>query len=185
MMEYAKDLKKQVLDAASCVLVDPVDVTNKGNLTTAVLQQVYLPQIEITEEKRKSWGDDGICVFLSLIARGLQNLGVSGLGVDDADEDTYTFSLEWSPYFEQCEDEKSAKVTRIQEEELAGYVTHERAIEEVALTEERADVDQLVKDLKNEPRPSLTENAPPADPVATGEQMQSSGLKSQGGSDSK
>ena len=111
MMEYARDLRRQVLDAASSVMVEPGDLTNKGNLTVAVLQQLYLPQIEITEEKRKTYGENGLCLFLSRMAQGLQRAGVS-LGVNESDEATYSVDLLWPAYFERSEDEKAAVTGR-------------------------------------------------------------------------
>ena len=75
MMEYGKDLRKQLLSGAGSVEVDPADVTNKGNLTQAVLQQLYAPQIESTSDKRRSWGDDGLCRFLG-------NVRTDGAGED-------------------------------------------------------------------------------------------------------
>ena len=56
MMDYAKDLRLMVSSAAGNVDFDPGDVTNKGNLTSAVLTQLYQPQIEMTNLKRQSWG---------------------------------------------------------------------------------------------------------------------------------
>jgi hypothetical protein len=75
MMEYARDLRKQILDAAGSVELDEAAVTNKGNLTRAVLEQLYDPQIRMTHEKRKSYGHDGLVPFLALVALGLQESG--------------------------------------------------------------------------------------------------------------
>jgi hypothetical protein len=152
MMEYAKDLKKQVLAAASSVEVDQAEFSNKGNLTNAVLAQLYLPQIEITNEKRKTWGDDGLCEFLALVARGLQTAGVD-LGVDEDDEDTYEVRIQWPSFFELSQDELTALTGRTQEQEIAGYVTHERAIERIAQAEGIEDVTAMIEELKTEPRP--------------------------------
>jgi hypothetical protein len=153
MMEYAKALKSEVMAAASSIEVDQAEFTNKGNLTVAVLQQIYLPLIRMTEMKRKVWGGDeecdgGLTSFFATIGQGLTNLGVS-LGVTD-DPDSYTAALGWHPFFQASEDEKTASVGRLQEEEVAGYVTHERAIEEVARIEGRDDVQQLKEDLEEE-----------------------------------
>ncbi|BDI27998.1 hypothetical protein CCAX7_000490 [Capsulimonas corticalis] len=165
MMEYAKDLKKQILAAASSVEVDQSEFSNKGNLTNAVLAQLYLPQIELTEEKRKSWGEDGLCEFLALVARGLQNVGVD-LGVREDDEDSYDVTLAWPPYFQMSQDELTALTGRTQEQEIAGYITHERAIERVAQAEGIEDVTALIEELKTEPPP------PAATPTAADASLQ-------------
>jgi hypothetical protein len=154
MMEYAKDLRKQYMDAASSVFIDQAEFSNKGNLTNAVLAQLYLPQIEITEDKRKTYGDDGLVPFLARMARGLQRAGVD-LGVREADDKTYTAELKWSAYFELSEDEKTAKVLRTQEEEIGGYVPHERAIEEISMMDGRTDIVDIKKQLESQSPPPV------------------------------
>ena len=153
MMEYAKDLKKQVIAAAASVEVDQSEFTNKGNLTVAVLEQLFQAQIEGTDEKRKSWGEFGLVPFFALVAQGISNAGAAlgvdtGLGINPDDPDTYELTLGWSPYFPMSEDEKAAKTARIQDQEQAGYVTHDRAIEEVAPMEGRTDIEALKEELK-------------------------------------
>jgi len=150
MMDYAKDLRKQVMDAASSVYVDQAEFSNKGNLTNAVLAQLYLPQIEVTEDKHKTYGDDGIIPFLSMMAVGLQRAGVD-LGVSESDETTFTPELKWSPPFDLSEDEKTAKVLRLQEEEIGGYVPHERAIEEISMMDGRTEIEDIKAALKSQP----------------------------------
>lgn len=155
MMEYAKDLRKQVLVAASSVDVDPEDFTNKGNLTEAVLLQLFAPLIELTEEKRESYGQNGICQFLEKCAVGLTNLTdgptvgkieeISGVKIDK--EETFDVQIQWPNYFQLSQDEMAAVVARTQEEELAGYVTHDRAIDRVAKLEGIDDIDALTEEL--------------------------------------
>lgn len=149
MMEYAHDLRKQILTATSSVEVDQSEISNMGNLTSAVLTQLYLPQIELTEDKRKTYGQDGIAPFLAKMAIGLQRAGVP-MGVNEADDSTYTIEIGWSPYFPFTEDEKTAIVTRIQQEEGAGYLTHDRAIEEVSEMEGRTEIEEMKAELASQ-----------------------------------
>jgi hypothetical protein len=150
MMEYARDLRKQVLDAASSVLVDTSEITNRGNLTMAVLQQLYLPLIEITDEKRKCYGENGLCLFLSRVAHGLQNAGVA-FGVRASDPATSTVDLVWPAYFDLSEDEKASLTARTQAQESSGYLTQERAVERVAQAEGIGDPEQLLRELRERP----------------------------------
>jgi hypothetical protein len=159
MRDYVKDLVSEIRSAVGSVEPDQSEITNVGNMTVAVLRQVYQAQIEVTDEKRKSQGDNGIATFLALVARGLQNAGVP-LGVNEADEDTYKVVVKFADYFELSEDEKTIKVGRLQEEQLAGYVTADRAIEEVAALEDREDVANLKDEIAKEPKPSPTEADP-------------------------
>jgi len=154
MMEYAKDLRKQVLDSAGSVWVDQAEFSNKGNLTNAVLAQLYLPQIEVTEDKKRSYGADGLIPFLGKMARGLQRAGVD-LGVNDKDKSTWAAELKWPAYFQLSQDELTAAVGRTQEEELAGYLPHARAIRIVAALEGIEDVEALEDELEKQPEPVL------------------------------
>ncbi len=151
MLEYAKDLRKQVLLDSGSVEVDQAEITNKGNMTQAVLTQVYAPLIELTGEKRKTYGEDGVCKFLELVAVGLKNAGMpvdEVAGVDPGNHETYDVQIGWPDYFALTEDEKTAQVTRVEQEVGAGLNTHERAIETVARVENIEDVGKLKDELK-------------------------------------
>lgn len=183
MMEYAKDLRQQVLSAASSVEVDQADFTNKGNLTVAVLQQLYLPQIEVTDEKRKTWGA-GLCDFFARIGKGLQKIGMQ-LGVVDTNEKSFAVQIAWAAYFEPSEDEKAAKLGRIQDEEAAGYTTHERALKTVAQMEGVDDIEVLQEELKDWQPPDPTLGTGGAAPAGGADALnkQIATLKALGGKD--
>jgi hypothetical protein len=149
MMEYVEALKKEVLAACSSVDIDESDVTNKGAITQAVLAQLYLPQIQINDEKRKSWGTNGLEPFLALVARGLQKAGVK-LGVNEKDEDTYTVTVKFADYFELSQDERLALVGRMEQEVAAGFMTTERAIEIIAAAEGIDDINALKEEIAKE-----------------------------------
>ncbi len=195
MMEYARDLKAQVLAAAGSVEVNLADISHMGNMTRAVLTQTYLPLLEMTEEKRKSWGESGLIAFFSLVAKGLKNAGAQ-LGIT-GDADSCAVTIQWPEHFELSEDEKAARTGRIQEQELAGYVTHDRAIEEIAPMEGRTDVEALKGELAAEAAakaklaaatPTATDpSAAPGDqdPSLANTEMEIKGLVKMGGDSSK
>lgn len=161
MMEYARELTKQIRSAASSVEVDQSEFSNKGNLTSAVLEQLFQPLIEITIEKRKSYGDNGIVAFLQLVALGVQALGVD-LGVNAKDEDSYDIQIQWPSFFDLSQDELTALTARTQEEVIAGFLTQERAVERIAQANGIQDVTALQEELAKQPRPSPTETDPNA-----------------------
>jgi hypothetical protein len=146
MMEYAKDLRKQVLAAVSSVEIDQAEFTNKGNLTTAVLEQLFQPLIEITGEKRLTWGDYGLAPFFANVARGLTNAGLAPLGVTDAEESTQVL-FQWPAFFELTEDERTNRTNRLNTQVDSGLLTHDRALREVCQMEGREDVETLAKEL--------------------------------------
>ena len=196
MMEYAKEIKQQIIAAAGSVEVNIADGSHMGNMTRAVLTQTFLPQLEITEEKRKSWGQGGLVAFFALVARGITNAGAD-LGISADNPATSAVTLKWPEYFELSEDEKAARTGRIQEQELAGYVTHDRAIEEIAPMEGRTDIEALKKDLAAEAVQKAKEaaatltatdpNAAPgaADPSLTNTENEIKGLNRLGGDTGK
>ena len=151
MMEYVKELRQVLYNAASSVEFTPENFTNKGNLTQAVLTLLFQLQIEITEEKHKSYGDQGLEVFFENLAKGAQNAGLD-LGVTD-DEESFDIEIKWAPYFTLNEDEKTTRVARIEQEEQAGYTTHERAVDQVAHIEGVDDVQALKEELAKLPPP--------------------------------
>jgi len=154
MTEYVKDLRKMILDAVGSVEVHQSEITNKGNLTQAVLTQLHGPLVETTEEKRKTYGDQGIARFLENCILGLSRLGLKGKipgleKVKEANPETYSVRLRWPDFFDLGEIEKLTRVERLALEEEAGYLTHERAVRMVASSELIEDVDKLVEEMKD------------------------------------
>lgn len=151
LMEYAESLRQELLDTAGAVDVRPDEITNKGNLTSAVMSQLYAPLIETTEEKRKTYGEDGVAKFLERCAVGLANAGLTGRRsvprINIADEDNFDVQLKWPDFFALPEDEKTARVTRIISEVDNALMPPERAIEEVAKVEGIEDVDTMKEEL--------------------------------------
>ncbi len=160
MMDYAKELRREIEEATGTVSVDSDSVTNKGNLTQAVLHQLYQVLLETNAEKQKSYGQNGIEPFLEAVAKGLAYHKVPGLGVTD-NPDTWNVEVNWPASFELTNEEKLAVVGRIQEEEVAGYTTHDRAVETIAQLEGVHDVKALKEELAKEPKPTPTEDLDP------------------------
>jgi hypothetical protein len=128
MMEYAKELKNQILEAASSSSVDQSEITNKGNLTTAVLEQLYWPQILATKEKRKTFGEDGLIPFFGLVASGLTNAGVvADLGYDAAAPERGAIGLKWQPFFTMTPAERATNLATIQLAENSSYLSQDAA----------------------------------------------------------
>jgi hypothetical protein len=153
MMEYAKDLRRQVVAGSGNVEVDPSEFTNKGNLTQAVLSQLYGPLIELTGEKRKTYGEDGICKFLENVCVGLKRSGIRIPELDSVipdDHNTFDVTLKWPDYFALTEEEKLSVVTRMNTEVSTHLMSHERAVETVAVLEGVDDVADLLEEVKQQ-----------------------------------
>lgn len=149
MVEFALAIKQEILDTVGSVDVDTSEVGNKGNLTDAVLTQLWLPLIQTTEEKRKTYGEDGICKFLELCAIGLSNLGAKQVkGVDAKKLESHDVKLKWSDYFPMDDEEKSARFTRLDLEVQGGYLPLERAVESVLQMEGVEDIPKAKKELE-------------------------------------
>lgn len=148
MLAYAKWLMSSILAAAHSVEPDSADVTNRGAMTQAVLEQLYLPLVQSTMQKRKTWGEDGLEPFLALVSRCLQKIGVD-LDVNPDKEETYEVSLGWSPLFELNQADRQLLVTRMITEVTAGFITQERAVEIISQAEGITDADALKVELEN------------------------------------
>lgn len=144
MMEYAKELARQVLAGASSTELDQDQITNKGNLTAAVLELIYQDQIAITNDKRDTYGEHGLCEFFKIMARGLANAGCREFTVTDKPESVKA-ELRWPSYFELSDQERESRTNRLGNQVDRGFLPHERAIEEVSQMEGRHDV-KAVKD---------------------------------------
>lgn len=154
-MDYIKDVRRQMLLAAGNIEITPEDVTNKGNLTTAVLTQLYQPLIELTDEKRVTYGENGVQIFLELCAVGLKNLSDGAgsgrikevAGVDAMRPETYDVQLQWPPYFQLQQDELAALVARQAQEVAEAFTTRDRATRAVAVAEGVDDIDALLTEV--------------------------------------
>lgn len=163
MESYAKDLRQMISNAVGYVEINQGEVTNKGNLTQAVLSQLYAPLIEATNEKRKTYGDEGIAIFLKKVVNGLANAKVKGFEALGPEE---IISLTWSDYFPLSEDEKHTRVERLVMEEQNNYINHEEATRIIMVAEEIDDVEGMVDKMKNLKVSPAETNQPERKPAA-------------------
>lgn len=150
LMEYVRDVRKQLMLAGGNVDLDEREITNNGRLTGAVFGFVYAPLIELTTEKRKTYGEDGIARFLERCALGLKRAGVpleAVRGVSEEREETFDVQLRWASFFDLSEEEKAVAAERARAERDAGLLPAERAIELVAAVEGIQDVQALKQEL--------------------------------------
>lgn len=141
---FADDLKRELYAAVGSVDFGPEDVTNKGNLTTAVITQLYAPLIEATERKRTLYGEDGVSVFFERMCKGLAKASVKGW------KETEDVQTVWPQVVEMTEEEKTVAVTRQQTMVDSAFTTHERATREIAVQDGVVDVDELVKEVETQ-----------------------------------
>ena len=150
---YAKDMKAMFFEATGMVFTRPEDITNKGNLTQSVLVQLYAPVIEVTNEKRKTYGDEGICRFIALMCKGLKNLGISEFRIYKEDNDE--FKIKWPDFFRMSADEKLAETDRMKIEVESGLITREEALKRIAVLEDIENLEDFIKELKDWKDPNL------------------------------
>lgn len=144
LREFATDIKKMVFEACGSVEIDAAEITNKGNLTQAVLAQIYMPLIESTNAKRQSYGEDGICVFLERMSLGLSNLGAKGWKpLDD-------IQIHWAPYFTPTPSEKIEEADYQTLLLAEGLTTKERAIRAIASQDGVIDIDDFTAEISVE-----------------------------------
>lgn len=153
LTHYADSLKEILFDVTGAVFPRQADVTNKGSLTQSVLIQMYAPLLEITNEKRKTYGEDGIIPFLRKVVYGLSNLGVAPFnklkGIDNLVDDKLTTNITWFSQFESSEDELFAEFDRLDREAEGGYIPTDIIVKRVAQLEEiRLTEEQIEKQAK-------------------------------------
>lgn len=149
MREHLRDditeISRQLYTAAGSVDVNTDEITNKGNLTPAVLEQLYAPLIASTEEKRKCYGEDGVCVLLERMTLGLANAGAPGWA------EAKDIQAVWPPYFDDPEDQRMALATRKKFEVESGYETHERAQRTILSSNGVIDAEEILPKLPKVP----------------------------------
>jgi hypothetical protein len=150
---FAENLMKELYSATGMPDFEPQEITNKGNLTSAVLTQLYSPTIKVTNMKRQCYGEDGICVFLERMSQGLTKANVQGW------KPVLDVQVLWPPYFEQTEEEKMELANRQAFLVENNFTTHDRAIDAIASADHVADVDILKQKLESQIRESEAKKA--------------------------
>lgn len=152
---YAIDIKRELYHAVGSVEVNEEEVTNKGNLTAAVLMQLYHSLILSTEEKRKCGGEDGVCKFFETMAEGLANFGAKeAAGVsDDCD-----VTISWPDYFDLTDEDKFNRVNRYQMSVSGGFMPKSVAVRKVAQMEGIQDIEEYEDQVEIEDEERLKES---------------------------
>lgn len=167
LRQYIEDIKTEILNSVGGVDIDEEKVTNKGALTSAVMSQLYAPLISATDEKRTTYGEDGLCVFFERMSGGLATCGAKDW------QEVEDVQIHWSPYFSPTPEEQIENAQYQTALLGANLTTHERAVRAIASEDGVIDVDKLVQavtaekaeaDAKKEERFQM-QNAP--EPEAT------------------
>lgn len=140
--DFADSLKKELYGAVGSVDFTPEEVTNKGSMTAAVLNQLYSPLIETTTRKRGLYGEDGLSMFFEKMSVGLSNIKLEGWKPVG---DVQTI---WPNAIEMTEEEKMAASQRQAFNIENAFTTHERAVNELAVQDGIIDVDELLEETK-------------------------------------
>jgi hypothetical protein len=130
-----RDLHNWIIDAASVVRLETEKLTNKGNFTRAVLEQLHAPLIRSTNRKRTHWGE-ALCHFCEALLLGLSRCGATELGgrfealgaVSESEEASYDVGVVWPGFFALSEDERAAGLANVATAETGGYLTREMAV---------------------------------------------------------
>lgn len=142
MSEYTSDLRQQVSEATGTVEISAKEVSNKGNFTQSVLNQIYAPLIESTDARRQNW-ERKIEDFLAECAKGVSPFMKFSWAESDR------FDLQWPEYFIVSDQDKALRLDRLVKQEGLGLTTKDRVIQDVAAMDGISDVEGLVEDLEN------------------------------------
>lgn len=146
--EHARDLSIAIRDAAGYPQIDAEAVTNKGNMTEAVMRQLYAPHIERTEEKRRNYGEYGIAPFLKDMALGLKKAAHPMFANVPKD---LTVEIVWPDHFSLMAADLKMLVETQNLMVDGGYTTRERAVVEVAVKRGVDDIEKLQQEIKDAP----------------------------------
>lgn len=128
MTTFACDLRSMLYETVGVVLPRAEDITNKGNLTPAVMGQMYSPmQIGLTAYQIQ-YGDFGIIPLLKKLCIALK------LAKSET-ELLSTFKLKWGVTAPVDEQQKLYEVERILRELDAGLISNENAIRKISALE--------------------------------------------------
>lgn len=136
--QYKVDTKQMIYDAAGYDDVDPAAITNKGNLTRAVWEMVYSKTLKTINEKRKHWGQPGLCQFFGDMLLGLSRLPDARAmypaltDVDENDRHSYTPIIQWPELFQITGEERTAIIADALASIDNGFLPRRRATEMVA-----------------------------------------------------
>lgn len=160
MEKYLADQKSHLFEAKGVVMARAEEVTNKGNMTPAVMSQMYAPVTMKLLTRRSSFGRRGILEILKMLAKvtsvatGLEEDGMREIAQLHPLDFYNDVQLHWfDAHFPIPELELKAKVDRILLERDANLIRPEDAVRKVAELERlpgaSAWIDEMVKEYKD------------------------------------
>lgn len=156
--EYMTTAKAEVCrDWWNGVGYDDVDqsvITNKGNLTQAVLKLTFAKTVDSTKTKRVYWGLGLECFFEEMM-EGLSQLpdalrlypALKKVKLDDPT--TYDVTVNWPDDFDYSPEEVQAILTNLGLAVTSGFLTQERATAMAAKSFRITDISELIDELKD------------------------------------
>jgi hypothetical protein len=142
--QFARDLQRELFDAAGITDLSPEAVTGKGAMTAAVIRMIFDSTIRTTEEKRRLYGEDGFCMFFERMLIGLTNLGVLSAPKDIDVQCLWPSLISLTPEDLRAMTETYANMVK------QGFTTQERAIRAIAAATDVNDSDVLLDEVANE-----------------------------------
>lgn len=156
MNTYVRDLVEQVQLALGAAFVSGDEFTNKGMLTSSILQQLFRSLVTRVETKRITLGDHGLIPFFTLLANAISNLpaelrkNIVGLrrkpnrAILELGSNQSIF-IRWPEHFSLTQQELSTQFDRLNAMVETGLISPRRALETLGNTEGWEDVDDLVE----------------------------------------
>lgn len=77
--EHVLDVRARILEAIDVVLLDPMTVAGKGELSAKALAMMYAPLLALVDELRDCWWSTGLSPLLSMVLRITVALGGRGI----------------------------------------------------------------------------------------------------------
>jgi hypothetical protein len=82
--KHVLDVRARILEAIDVVLLDPMTVAGKGELSAKALAMMYAPLLALVDELRDCWWSTGLARLLSMVLRITVALGGRGILVPQA-----------------------------------------------------------------------------------------------------
>lgn len=158
LSQFAKALEREIYEAAGASYVDSAEITNKGNLTRAVMRLLYANQIETTEEKRRAQGASGVCRFLEDMALGMSRLRAPGWS------ETQGVEIAWPDYFDLVAEDINLEIATLNAAVENHFMPHERAVLRVANMYDCEDPEAWLSEVAEQKAQAIAQAQGAADP---------------------
>jgi hypothetical protein len=139
--QFARDLQRELFDAAGITDLSPETLGGKGAMTAAVIRMVFDSTIRTTEEKRRLYGEDGFCMFFERMLIGLTNLGVLSAPKEADVQCLWPSLISLTPEDLRAMTETYASMVE------KGLTTQKRAIRAIAVATDVNDSDALLDEM--------------------------------------